>query len=64
MKGLSKIGAAAHAPFIAGAAPQLLGMESWQELVNPRDLGKQFDATDYMAWRVVPRHRRTAATWP
>ena len=26
-------------------------MESWQELVNPRDLGKLFDATDYAAWR-------------
>ncbi|HEX8240433.1 MAG TPA: type VI secretion system contractile sheath large subunit [Allosphingosinicella sp.] len=51
MKGLAKIGAAAHAPFIAGAAPGLMGMESWQELANPRDLGKLFDATDYAAWR-------------
>jgi type VI secretion system protein ImpC len=51
MKGLSKIGAASHAPFIAGAAPGLFGMESWQELANPRDLGKLFDATDYAAWR-------------
>jgi type VI secretion system protein ImpC len=51
MKGLSKIGAASHAPFIAGAAPGLMGMESWQELANPRDLAKLFDATDYAAWR-------------
>jgi type VI secretion system protein ImpC len=51
MKGLSKIGAAGHAPFIAAAGSQLLGMESWQELSNPRDLAKQFEATDYMAWR-------------
>ncbi|MDR3509162.1 MAG: type VI secretion system contractile sheath large subunit, partial [Caulobacteraceae bacterium] len=51
MKGLTKIGAAAHAPFIAAAAPSVLGMESWQELSNPRDIAKQFDATDYMAWR-------------
>jgi type VI secretion system protein ImpC len=51
MKGLSKIGAAAHAPFISAASSQLLAMESWQELSNPRDLAKQFDATDYMAWR-------------
>ncbi|HUO23140.1 MAG TPA: type VI secretion system contractile sheath large subunit [Caulobacteraceae bacterium] len=51
MKGLSKIGAAAHAPFIAAADSQLLGMESWQELSNPRDLAKQFEASDYMAWR-------------
>ena len=51
MKGLTKIGAAAHAPVIAAAAPGLMGMESWQELANPRDLGKLFDATDYAAWR-------------
>jgi type VI secretion system protein ImpC len=51
LKGLAKIGAASHAPFISAAAPGLLGMESWQELSNPRDLAKQFDATDYMAWR-------------
>ena len=51
MKGLCKIGAAAHAPFIAAADSQLMGMESWQELSNPRDLAKQFDSTEYMAWR-------------
>ncbi len=51
LKGLSKIGAAAHAPIISAAAPGLMGMESWQELANPRDLGKLFDATDYAAWR-------------
>lgn len=51
LKGLAKIGAAAHAPFIASAAPTLLGMQSWQELSNPRDIAKQFDATDYVGWR-------------
>ena len=51
MKGLSKIGAAAHAPFIAGTSPKMIGMESWQELANPRDLAKQFDSADYMSWR-------------
>lgn len=51
MKGLAKIGAAAHAPFIANAAPTLMGMSSWQELSQPRDLGKLFDAIDYAGWR-------------
>jgi type VI secretion system protein ImpC len=51
MKGLAKIGAAAHAPFIASAAPALLGMDTWQQLSNPRDIAKQFDATEYAAWR-------------
>ncbi len=51
MKGLAKVGAAAHAPFIAAAAPALLGMQSWTELSNPRDIAKQFDAMEYAAWR-------------
>ncbi len=51
LKGFAKIGAASHAPFISAADPGLMGMDSWQELANPRDLGKLFDATDYAAWR-------------
>lgn len=51
MKGLSKIGAAAHAPFISAASSSLLGMQSWQELPNMRDVAKQFEAQDYMGWR-------------
>ena len=48
---LGQIAAAAHAPFIAAAAPQLLNMESWQELANPRDLTKIFQTPEYAAWR-------------
>jgi type VI secretion system protein ImpC len=48
---LSAVAAAAHAPFIAGAAPALLQMDSFQELSNPRDLAKIFTAPDYAAWR-------------
>ena len=51
LKGLSKIGAAAHAPFIGAASSSLFGMESWTELSNPRDLAKIFEAQEYMAWR-------------
>ena len=40
MRDLSKIAASAHAPFFAAAAPTLMGMDNWTELVNPRDLGK------------------------
>ena len=46
LKGLAKIGAAAHAPFISAAAPSLLGMADWTELSRPRDLAKQFDAIE------------------
>ena len=48
---MAKIAAAAHAPFIAGASPNLMQMDSWQELANPRDLTKIFTTPDYAAWR-------------
>ncbi|NRO97442.1 type VI secretion system contractile sheath large subunit [Paraburkholderia sp. NMBU_R16] len=48
---LAKIAAAAHAPFIGGASPELMQMDSWQELANPRDLTKIFQNTEYAAWR-------------
>jgi type VI secretion system protein ImpC len=51
LRDLGKIAAAAHCPFIAGAAPTLLGMDTWTELTNPRDLSKIFDTPDYAGWR-------------
>ncbi len=48
---MSKIAAAAHAPFLAAAAPTLFQMESWQELANPRDLTKIFSVPEYAGWR-------------
>ncbi|CAM3583311.1 EvpB family type VI secretion protein [Rouxiella silvae] len=50
---MAKISAAAHCPFIAGASPNALQMESWQELANPRDLTKIFQNTEYAAWRTL-----------
>jgi type VI secretion system protein ImpC len=51
LRDLSKISAAAHAPLISGANPNLLGMDSWTELMNPRDLSKVFDTPEYAAWK-------------
>jgi type VI secretion system protein ImpC len=48
---MSKVAAAAHSPFIAGAAPTVMQMESWQELANPRDLTKIFQTPEYASWR-------------
>ena len=48
---MSKVAAAAHAPFITGTAPGLMQMESWSELANPRDLTKIFTTPEYAAWR-------------
>ncbi len=48
---MAQVCAAAHAPFITGAAPSLMQMDSWQELTNPRDLTKIFQTAEYAAWR-------------
>ena len=48
---MAKVAAAAHAPFIAAAAPSVMLMESWQELANPRDLTKIFQTPEHAAWR-------------
>ncbi|SFM23371.1 type VI secretion system contractile sheath large subunit [Variovorax sp. OV329] len=47
---MAKIASAAHAPFVAGAGPSLLGMESWQELANPRDLAKITSNLEHAPW--------------
>jgi len=51
LNGIAQISAAAHAPFIAAAAPGLMNMESWQELSDPRDLTKIFQTPEYASWR-------------
>src|SRR5882757_804051 len=43
---MAQVAAAAHASFLAVVAPSLMGMDSWQELSNPRDLAKIFSAPD------------------
>lgn len=48
---MSQICAAIHAPFITGAAPSTMLMDSWQELSNPRDLTKIFQTPEHAAWR-------------
>lgn len=48
---LAQIAAAAHAPFLSAAGASLLGMDTWQELANPRDLSKIFTMNEYAGWR-------------
>jgi len=48
---MAKVCAAAHAPFISGASPTTMQMETWQELANPRDLTKIFSTPEYAGWR-------------
>ncbi len=51
MRNLSKIAASAHCPLIAGAAPSLMGMDSWTEIMDKRDLSVVFDTPEYGPWK-------------
>jgi type VI secretion system protein ImpC len=48
---MAQVSAAAHCPFITGANPSVMQMESWQKLADPRDLTKIFQTPEYAAWR-------------
>ncbi len=48
---VSQVAAAAHAPFMAAASPELLNLESFTQLGAPRDLAKIFDSTEYAKWK-------------
>jgi type VI secretion system protein ImpC len=48
---IAQVASAAHAPFMAAAAPTVMQMDSWNELANPRDLTKIFQTPEYAAWR-------------
>jgi type VI secretion system protein ImpC len=51
LRDIGKVASAMHAPFFAAASPGLLGMDSFTELSNPRDIGKVFDTPDYAAFK-------------
>jgi type VI secretion system ImpC/EvpB family protein len=51
LKGVAKIAAAAHAPFIAGAGPKLFGMKDWTEINKPPRLDSLQDNNFYAPWR-------------
>lgn len=48
---ISHVAAAAHAPFLTAAASGMFGMNAFEEMPRPRDLGKLFDTSDYIRWR-------------
>ena len=51
LRGLTKIAASAHCPLFAAANPTLMGMDSWTQLSDPRDLSTIFETPDYAAWK-------------
>ncbi|HWA16165.1 MAG TPA: type VI secretion system contractile sheath large subunit [Gemmatimonadales bacterium] len=48
---VAQVAAAAHAPFISAAAPDMMSLESFTQLDQPRDLAKVFDTTEYAKWK-------------
>jgi type VI secretion system protein ImpC len=50
---MAKVCAAAHSPFIAGASPSVMLMDSWRELANPRDITKLFQTPEHAGWRAL-----------
>ena len=59
---ISNVAAAAHAPFVSAAAPDLFNLPSYTSLDAPRDLAKIFDTTEYAKWKSF-RRRKIRATW-
>jgi type VI secretion system protein ImpC len=48
---ISNVAAAACAPFISAASPEMFNLESYTSLDAPRDLAKVFDTTEYAKWK-------------
>ena len=48
---MSHVAAAAHAPFVAAASPELMGLDTFTDLGKPRDLAKVFDTLEYAKWK-------------
>ena len=48
---VSNVAAAAHAPFLSAASPDLFNLPNYTSLDAPRDLAKIFDTTEYAKWK-------------
>ena len=48
---MSNVAAAAHAPFLSAASPDLLNLDSYADLGRPRDISKIFDTTMHSKWK-------------
>ncbi len=51
LESLSQVAAAAHAPFLSAASPDMFGWDTFSEMNEVRDVSMIFDRTEYMKWR-------------
>jgi type VI secretion system protein ImpC len=45
------VAAAAHAPFLTAASADMMSLDGFTQLDQPRDLAKVFDTTEYARWK-------------
>lgn len=50
LNSMGKIAEASLAPFLSGASPSLLGLDSWNEISIPPDLSEIFETPEYAQW--------------
>ena len=48
---ISNVAAAAHAPFLSAAGPEMFNLDSYTDLPNPRDMAKIFESAEYVKWK-------------
>src|SRR5437867_4757078 len=48
---ISQVAAGAHAPFLTAASAELMNLENFTQLGEPRDIGKIFDSTEFAKWK-------------
>jgi type VI secretion system protein ImpC len=48
---VSQVAAAAHAPFLTAAAPEMMNLDSFTSIDAARDMAKIFDSTEYAKWK-------------
>ena len=48
---MAHVAAAAHAPFMSAASPEMFGLDGFTDLGKPRDMSKVFDTVEYAKWK-------------
>ncbi len=48
---VAQVAAAAHAPFLSAASPEMINLSEYSQLGGIRDVSKVFDSTEYARWK-------------
>jgi type VI secretion system protein ImpC len=51
LRNIASVSAMSHAPFVAAAAPQFFGVDSYEELASIKDMQATFEGPQYAKWR-------------